>query len=88
MKGVHKVSVLREHRWQRCRLTIQLVKLGALAVYFDTDTGSLDKGAENRQDTLDALKAMLVGKPEHQYILRPVTGEARVRLSRVSRPDA
>jgi vacuolar protein sorting-associated protein 13A/C len=62
-------------------------------VYFDTDTGSLDKGPEDRAGTLNALKQMvsllaslvisaddqLAGSPAHQHILRPVTGEARVR---------
>jgi len=30
-----------------------------MSVYFDTDAGSLDKGAEERQATIDALKAMV-----------------------------
>nr|XP_018267277.1 vacuolar protein sorting-associated protein vps13 [Kwoniella dejecticola CBS 10117]OBR89435.1 vacuolar protein sorting-associated protein vps13 [Kwoniella dejecticola CBS 10117] len=60
----------------------KLVKLGALAVYFDTDTESLDKGSEDRQGTIDALKAMLDGEPNHQYILRPVTGEARAIINK------
>jgi hypothetical protein len=47
-------------------------------VYFDTDTGSLDQGPGDRQGTIDALKAMLLGEPKHQHILKPVTGEARV----------
>ncbi|ORX35977.1 putative late endosome to vacuole transport-related protein [Kockovaella imperatae] len=60
----------------------KLVKLGALSVYFDTDTGSLDRGSEDRQGTLDALNAMLLSKNDNrQYILRPVTGEARVILN-------
>ncbi|WVQ62160.1 uncharacterized protein L199_000298 [Kwoniella botswanensis] len=60
----------------------KLVKLGALAVYFDTDTGSLDKGPDDRQGTIDALKAMLDGSPNHQYILKPVTGEARAIINK------
>ncbi|WRT64162.1 uncharacterized protein IL334_001091 [Kwoniella shivajii] len=60
----------------------KLVKLGALAVYFDTDTGSLDKGLDDRQGTIDALKAMLDGSPNHQYILKPVTGEARAIINK------
>jgi len=60
----------------------KLVKLEALSIYFDTDTGSLDKGAEDRQGTIDALKAMLQGEPRHQHILKPVTGEARVILNK------
>ncbi|KAL7419546.1 Vacuolar protein sorting-associated protein 13 [Cryptotrichosporon argae] len=59
----------------------KLVQLQGLAVYFDTDTGSLDKGGE-RQATIDALKSMLLGQPSHQYILKPVTGEARVILNK------
>nr|XP_019015055.1 vacuolar protein sorting-associated protein vps13 [Kwoniella pini CBS 10737]OCF53836.1 vacuolar protein sorting-associated protein vps13 [Kwoniella pini CBS 10737] len=65
----------------------KLVKLGALAVYFDTDTGSLDKGADDRQGTIDALKAMLDGSPNHQYILRPVTGEARAIINKTMSSD-
>lgn len=56
----------------------KLVKLAALGVYFDTDTGSLDKG--DREGTIGALKQMLSGPGKHQYILKPVTGEARVRF--------
>jgi vacuolar protein sorting-associated protein 13A/C len=37
----------------------QLVKLEALSVYFDTDTGSLDKGPEDRAGTINALKQMV-----------------------------
>jgi vacuolar protein sorting-associated protein 13A/C len=55
----------------------KLVKLSALSVYFDTDTGSLDKGLDDRQGTIDAIRHMLAGSPKHQYILKPVTGEAR-----------
>jgi len=37
----------------------QLVKLGAMSIYFDTDAGSLDKGAKDRQGTIDAVKSMV-----------------------------
>ncbi|WVR05901.1 hypothetical protein IAU60_002927 [Kwoniella sp. DSM 27419] len=60
----------------------KVVKLGALAVYFDTDTGSLDKGPNDRAGTIEALRAMLDGSPNHQYILRPVTGEARAIINK------
>ncbi|KAK8865949.1 hypothetical protein IAR55_001098 [Kwoniella newhampshirensis] len=65
----------------------KLVKLGALAVYFDTDTGSLDKGANDRQGTIEALKEMLTGSPRHQYILKPVTGEARAIINKTMSND-
>ena len=61
--------------------SFQLVKLDALSVYFDTDTGSVGKG-DDREGTLNALKSMLVGSPTHQYILKPVTGEARVIVNK------
>ncbi|ODO11680.1 hypothetical protein I350_00464 [Cryptococcus amylolentus CBS 6273] len=60
----------------------KLVQLGALAIYFDTDTGSLDKGAEDRSGTINALRSMLAGSPNHQYILKPVTGEARAIINK------
>lgn len=65
----------------------KLVKLEALSVYFDTDTGSLDKGPEDRAGTLEALKQMLAGSPTHQHILRPVTGEARVIVNKSMSSD-
>lgn len=60
----------------------KLAKLSALSLYFDTDTGSLDKGPDNSKGTVQALKAMLANRPEHQYILKPVTGEARLVIHR------
>ena len=30
-----------------------------MSVYFDTDANSLDKGAQNRQGTIDAVEAMV-----------------------------
>jgi len=30
-----------------------------MAIYFDTDAGSLDKGEADRQGTIDAVKAMV-----------------------------
>lgn len=60
----------------------KLAKLSALSLYFDTDSGSLDKGAENQKATIQALKTMLSNRVEHQYILKPVTGEARLVIHR------
>ncbi|KAL1410608.1 Vacuolar protein sorting-associated protein 13 [Vanrija albida] len=59
----------------------KLSKLSALSVYFDTDATSIAK-PDNRDGTIDALKAMLVGNPAHQHILKPVTGEARLVIHR------
>ncbi|WVQ82769.1 hypothetical protein IAT38_004901 [Cryptococcus sp. DSM 104549] len=60
----------------------KLVQLGALAVYFDTDAESLDKGPNDRAGTIAAVKEMLSGTPKHQYILKPVTGEARAIINK------
>lgn len=59
----------------------KLVKLGALSVYFDTDTGSING---DRAQIIEALKQMLERPPKHQYILKPVTGEARVSCLPIS----
>lgn len=37
----------------------KLVQLEALAIYFDTDTESLEKGPEERSETIQALKDMV-----------------------------
>lgn len=56
---------------------MQLTKLSALSLYFDTDTPSIDQGS--REKTIAAVRAMQIKKQaEHQYILRPVSGEARL----------
>lgn len=60
----------------------KLSKLSALSLYFDTDSGSLDKGPDNTKGTIQAVKAMLANSVEHQYILKPVTGEARLVIHR------
>ncbi|GMK58122.1 hypothetical protein CspeluHIS016_0501540 [Cutaneotrichosporon spelunceum] len=76
----------------------KLAKLSALSVYFDTDTDSLDKDVNNKAETvrafktmlsnqgqkaaIQALKAMLTKHVAHQYILKPVTGEARLVIHR------
>ncbi|KIR43636.1 vacuolar protein sorting-associated protein vps13 [Cryptococcus deuterogattii 99/473] len=59
----------------------KLVQLEALAIYFDTDTESLEKGPD-RSETIQALKDMLDGSHKHQYILKPVTGEARAIINK------
>lgn len=66
VQDVHKQAILEE-----------------LSVYFDTDAGSVDKGADHQEDTILALKDMLKNKKaEHQYILKPVSGEARLIIHR------
>lgn len=57
----------------------KLVKLGALSVYFDTDNHRRLQG--DNHEIIEALKSMLERPPQHQYILKPVTGEARVSAS-------
>lgn len=61
----------------------KLAKLSSLSVYFDTDAGSVDKGVDNQGETIIALKEMLLDESaKHQYILKPVTGEARLIIHR------
>ncbi|EJU02006.1 hypothetical protein DACRYDRAFT_22408 [Dacryopinax primogenitus] len=61
----------------------KLSKLESLAIYFDTDmTSMLGKGPEK----LDEMIARQGQTPDHQYVLKPVTGEAKLVMSH--RPSA
>ncbi|KAJ4155145.1 hypothetical protein LMH87_000404 [Akanthomyces muscarius] len=70
-------------------VTHKLATLGALAVYWNTDTSLFaDQDIENtpREEMLSQFRKM-VGKTEaaygnHQYILRPVNGQAKIELDK------
>ncbi|KAJ3494408.1 hypothetical protein NLG97_g4098 [Lecanicillium saksenae] len=70
-------------------VTHKLATLGALAVYWNTDTSLFaDQDLENtpREQVLAQFRKM-VGKTEavygnHQYILRPVNGQAKIELDK------
>lgn len=70
-------------------VTHKLATLGALAVYWNTDTSLFaDQDLENspRDEVLAKFRKM-VGKTEavygnHQYILRPVNGQAKIELDK------
>ncbi|KZT54406.1 DUF1162-domain-containing protein [Calocera cornea HHB12733] len=62
----------------------KLSTLESLAVYFDTDmTSMLGQGP----DKLDAMIARQGQIPGHQYVLKPVTGEAKLVMSHRPTPD-
>ena len=61
----------------------KLVKMSGLSVYFDTDTPRRLQGEHD--EMVEALRSMLERPPKHQYILKPVAGEARVCLHLSSR---
>lgn len=61
--------------------------MNALSIYFDTDASSLDRGPDKREDTMAAVKQMLLEKTDHQYILKPVSGEARLVIHRTMTND-
>ncbi|KZO93498.1 vacuolar protein sorting-associated protein 13 [Calocera viscosa TUFC12733] len=62
----------------------KLSKLESLAVYFDTDmTSMLGQGPEK----LDAMIARQEQTPDHQYVLKPVTGEAKLVMSHRPTPE-
>lgn len=70
-------------------VTHKLATLGALAVYWNTDTSLFaDQDLQNtpREEMLSQFRKM-VGKTEavygnHQYILRPVNGQAKIELDK------
>ncbi|KAL2752446.1 hypothetical protein ACRALDRAFT_2112495 [Sodiomyces alcalophilus JCM 7366] len=75
--------------------THKLAKLGALSVYWNTDAELFGPGRENDPDgkpplphdeMIDKFKTMIGGTdeamPDHQYILRPVSGQAKIILDK------
>ncbi|PSK35869.1 Vacuolar protein sorting-associated protein 13 [Elsinoe australis] len=81
--------------------THKLATLGALALYWDTDTELLGtgKGSQSAEEqgldhekTLERLKEMIAKKDakefkDHQYILKPVTGRAGLEMDKTGRTD-
>jgi len=81
--------------------THKLATLGALAIYWDTDTQLLGsgKGSEtadeqglNHDSVLEKLKNMIAKKDatdfkDHQYILKPVTGRAGLEMDKTGKTD-
>ncbi|KAI9155542.1 Vacuolar protein sorting-associated protein [Paramyrothecium foliicola] len=75
--------------------THKLAKLGALAVYWNTDTELLGSGREAaspsqempHDDLVGKLRSMLSSAQDsadvnHQYILKPVNGQAKIELDK------
>ncbi|PNS16408.1 Vacuolar protein sorting-associated protein 13 [Sphaceloma murrayae] len=81
--------------------THKLATLGALALYWDTDTELLGtgKGSQTAEEqgldhekALEKLKEMIAKKDakdfkDHQYILKPVTGRAGLEMDKTGRTD-
>ena len=78
------------------KTTHKLAKLGALAVYWNTDTKLLGSGREVPNDDADELShdemmkkfKGMIGKGDnevtanHQFILKPVSGQAKIELDK------
>ncbi|KAF7791866.1 hypothetical protein EIP86_002890 [Pleurotus ostreatoroseus] len=66
----------------------KLAKLESLAVYFDTDAESL-AGLSYAEFVEKFTKLISHGKylPDHQFILKPVTGEGRIKMNNKSDKD-
>lgn len=81
--------------------THKLATLGALAVYWDTDTKLLGSGRGSqtademglsRDEILEKFREMIAKKDDqelnnHQYILKPVTGRAGLEMDKTGRTD-
>ncbi|ROT38314.1 vacuolar protein sorting-associated protein [Sodiomyces alkalinus F11] len=81
--------------------THKLAKLGALAMYWNTDAELFGPGRENDPDgkpplphdeMVHTFKSMIGGTdqamPDHQYILRPVSGQAKIILDKTGEVHA
>ena len=61
----------------------KLAKLESMAVYFDTDAPSIaGKSTEEAFKTYTDLIATADHSPQHQFVLKPVSGEGRLVLNR------
>ncbi|KAK4154799.1 hypothetical protein C8A00DRAFT_32394 [Chaetomidium leptoderma] len=83
------------------KTTHKLAKLESLAVYWNTDTKLMGPGREvhtpgaemtPHDDMLGNLKSMIVRSDndlagDHQFILKPVSGQAKVELNKTGRPE-
>lgn len=81
--------------------THKLATLGALAVYWNTDTDLLGTGREaeipdakvaSHDEMLKKFKAMIVKSEDpdtanHQFILKPVSGQAKLELDKSGKKD-
>ena len=77
--------------------THKLAKLGALAVYWDTDTSLLGSGKSSTAD-VDPTKIISTFKEmssqgadeaaaRHQYILKPISGQAGIEMDKTGKTD-
>ncbi|KAJ3106617.1 hypothetical protein HDU97_005982 [Phlyctochytrium planicorne] len=62
----------------------KLVRLGSLAIYWNTDTTSLAglPQAESLEIFMSQIASEDYRPPEHQYILKPVSGQGKLTLSK------
>ena len=81
--------------------THKLATLGALAVYWNTDTSLLGTGREaevpdakvaSHEEMLEKFKEMIVRGEDpktanHQFILKPVSGQAKIAIDKSGKPD-
>ncbi|KIP11945.1 hypothetical protein PHLGIDRAFT_21259 [Phlebiopsis gigantea 11061_1 CR5-6] len=66
----------------------KLAKLESLAIYFDTDATSL--AGLSHSEFIQKFKELICHEkylPGHQYMLKPVTGEGRVKMNNKSTKD-
>jgi vacuolar protein sorting-associated protein 13A/C len=84
------------------KVTHKLATLGALAVYWNTDTKLMGPGREtetpdedimSHEDMVSQFKSMIVKaegdiSADHQFILRPVSGQAKIEMDKTGSSTA
>ena len=64
----------------------KLLKLSNLSVYFNTKESSIIKGISGSDDITNAFLSLIPSQTnpveEHQFLLRPVSGEGRLKITR------
>lgn len=74
-------------------MTHKLAKLGSLAIYWNTDAEHFRAGAKakTQDEIIEAFKSLIASSDHipsgHQFVLKPVSGEGRIEMSKTGKPD-
>lgn len=74
-------------------MTHKLAKLGSLAIYWNTDAEHFRAGAKakTQEEIIEAFKGLIASDGHipsgHQFVLKPVSGEGRIEMSKTDKPD-
>ncbi|KAH8145466.1 uncharacterized protein LAJ45_10436 [Morchella importuna] len=92
-------AVSTNERWEpsyvqdNAPVTHKLAKLGSLAIYWNTDAEHFRGGKKPKthDEIIEAFKGLIASgdhiPDDHQFVLKPVSGEGRIEMSKTGKPD-